>query len=166
MLSDPPTPLRLLYPALPCPTLPPTPSRTHAHTVYTDGNICLDILKSAWTPINDISAILISIQSLLNDPNPNSPANNEAATLYTENRREYHKRVRATVEGSWDGMEEADVIDVDEGAEKEDDAVAAVAAAAPPPPLTVLAAAGEGGTGGGSGAGGSEGKQEGDGSSS
>lgn len=35
-----------------------------------------------WSPIYDISAILTSIQSLLCDPNPNSPANSEAARLY------------------------------------------------------------------------------------
>ena len=31
-------------------------------------------------------------QSLLCDPNPNSPANSEAARLYQENRREYNRR--------------------------------------------------------------------------
>ena len=67
--------------------------------VYNDGKICLDILQNQWSPIYDISAILTSIQiflfimwSLLCDPNPNSPANAEAAKLYQENRREYIKR--------------------------------------------------------------------------
>jgi ubiquitin-conjugating enzyme E2 A len=40
-------------------------------------------------------------QSLLHDPNPNSPANNEAAQLYRENRREYEKKVAAIVQESW-----------------------------------------------------------------
>jgi ubiquitin-conjugating enzyme E2 A len=69
--------------------------------VYNDGSICLDILKSQWSPIYDISAILTSIQSLLCDPNPKSPANSEAARLYQENRREYNRRVRQIVEESW-----------------------------------------------------------------
>ena len=43
--------------------------------IYADGSICLDILQNQWSPIYDISAILTSIQSLLCDPNPNSPAN-------------------------------------------------------------------------------------------
>ena len=30
--------------------------------VYNDGNICLDILQTQWSPIYDISAILTSIQ--------------------------------------------------------------------------------------------------------
>jgi hypothetical protein len=41
------------------------------------------------------------LQSLLHDPNPNSPANNEAAQLYIENRREYEKKVAAIVQASW-----------------------------------------------------------------
>lgn len=40
--------------------------------------------------------------SLLNDPNTSSPANVEASNLYKENRKEYTKRVRETVEKSWD----------------------------------------------------------------
>eukprot|EP00941_MAST-03F_sp_MAST-3F-sp1_P001636 g1636.t1 len=74
--------------------------------VYADGSICLDILKSQWSPIYDISAILTSIQSLLCDPNPKSPANSEAARLYQENRREYNRRVRQVVEESWKPTEE------------------------------------------------------------
>ena len=50
--------------------------------IYNNGQICLDILQNQWSPIYDISAILTSIQSLLCDPNPNSPANSEAARLY------------------------------------------------------------------------------------
>jgi ubiquitin-conjugating enzyme E2 A len=69
--------------------------------VYADGQICLDILQNAWSPIYDVSAVLTSIQSLLCDPNPNSPANSEAARLFSENRAEYDKRVRACVEESW-----------------------------------------------------------------
>merc|ERR1719181_1044178 len=70
--------------------------------IYNDGQICLDILQNQWSPIYDISAILTSIQSLLTDPNPNSPTNSEAARLYSENRREYNRRVTQIVEASWD----------------------------------------------------------------
>jgi hypothetical protein len=67
------------------------------HAVYQDGSICLDILQKAWSPIYNVAAILTSIQSLLSDPNPNSPANSEASKLYTEDRAEYIRRVQATV---------------------------------------------------------------------
>ena len=61
----------------------------------------MDILTNQWTPIYDVHAILTSIQSLLSDPNPKSPANNEAAKLYAENIQEYVKRVTECVENSW-----------------------------------------------------------------
>ena len=69
--------------------------------VYNDGSICLDILHQQWSPIYDVSSILTSIQSLLCDPNPSSPANSEAARLFAENRSEYNQRVKECVEGSW-----------------------------------------------------------------
>ena len=77
----------------------------NGYIVYNDGGICLDILQNQWSPIYDIAAILTSIQSLLCDPNPNSPANSEAARLFQENRREYNRRVREIVESSWDALE-------------------------------------------------------------
>jgi len=55
--------------------------------VYATGKICLDILQNQWSPIYDIAAILTSIQSLLSDPNPTSPANAEASQLFEKDRR-------------------------------------------------------------------------------
>ena len=82
--------------------------------IYNDGQICLDILQNQWSPIYDISAILTSIQSLLSDPNPASPANSEASRLYSENRREYNRRVREVAEQSWKDGEDEDEDDSDE----------------------------------------------------
>lgn len=82
--------------------------------VYSDGKICLDILQNQWSPIYDIAAILTSIQSLLSDPNPASPANAEASQLFERDRREYNKRVREVVEESW--IEESAVADAEEPA--------------------------------------------------
>ena len=45
---------------------------------------------------------ILTIGSLLNDPNTGSPANVEASNLYKDNRKEYTKRVRETVEKSWE----------------------------------------------------------------
>ena len=74
--------------------------------VYANGELCLDILQNRWSPTYDVAAILTSIQSLLHDPNPNSPANAEAAQLYRENMKEYVRRVKVTVEESWLDPEE------------------------------------------------------------
>jgi ubiquitin-conjugating enzyme E2 A len=62
--------------------------------VYADGTLCLDILQDAWSPVQSVSSILKSIQSLLTDPNVDSPANTEAANLYKNNRTVYRRRVR------------------------------------------------------------------------
>lgn len=101
------------------PNRPPTVqflSKIFHPNVYGDGKICLDILQHQWSPIYDISAILTSIQSLLTDPNPASPANAEAAQLYERNRLEYNARVRAVVELSWlDGGSEEDNATEEEG---------------------------------------------------
>ena len=67
---------------------------------YVNGEICIDILKDQWSPIYDIKSILTSIQSLLTDPNPLSPANVEAAKLYNDNIQEYNKKVKECVEKS------------------------------------------------------------------
>jgi len=61
--------------------------------VGTSGNICLDILNSNWTPALKLSSVLLSISSLLNDPNPASPLNGEAGRQYTSNRAEYNRNV-------------------------------------------------------------------------
>ena len=72
-----------------------------------------------------MAAILTSIQSLLHDPNPNSPANAEAAQLYRENMKEYVRRVKVTVEESWLDPEEmtehGSAMDVGENMEGEAD---------------------------------------------
>jgi ubiquitin-conjugating enzyme E2 C len=54
------------------------------------GNICLDILKEKWSACYNVSTILLSIQSLLGEPNNDSPLNGYAAALW-ENQTEYSR---------------------------------------------------------------------------
>lgn len=73
--------------------------------VYNDGTLCMDIIQDAWSPCLNVSTILTSIQSLLTDPNPASPANPEAAQLLSCDTVAYNKRVRACVRKSLEGMQ-------------------------------------------------------------
>ena len=49
------------------------------------------------------------MQSLLSDPNPSSPANQEAARLYAENRREYNRRVQQCATDSWKSVQSSEM---------------------------------------------------------
>lgn len=61
--------------------------------VYRNGRVCLDILDNKWSPCYDVEMVVVSIQSLLDDPNVSSPANLDAAKLYESNRDKYRERI-------------------------------------------------------------------------
>ncbi|KAG9353373.1 hypothetical protein JZ751_017952, partial [Albula glossodonta] len=59
------------------------------------GFICLDILKEKWSALYDVRSILLSIQSLLGEPNNESPMNAGAAELW-ENQEDTTSTSRAS----------------------------------------------------------------------
>ncbi|KAK7207685.1 ubiquitin conjugating enzyme Ubc15 [Myxozyma melibiosi] len=75
--------------------------------VYPDGNVCISILHppgedkygyedagERWLPVHSVETILLSVIAMLSSPNPDSPANMDAAKELRENYPSFKKRVR------------------------------------------------------------------------
>ncbi|CAD7926192.1 unnamed protein product [Amoebophrya sp. A120] len=85
--------------------------------IYPDGKVCISILHppgtdafneqetadERWRPILGVESILMSVLSMLLDPNPDSPANADAAVMYRDNRDQWKKKVRALTRKSVEG---------------------------------------------------------------
>lgn len=62
----------------------------HTNVSPQSGYICLDILKHQWSPALSIQKVILSVSSLMSEPNPDDPLHGEAARLYKTNRSEYN----------------------------------------------------------------------------
>jgi len=83
--------------------------------IYPDGRVCISILhppgedafgyestSERWRPIHTAESILLSVISMLADPNSDSPANIDAAKQFREEKAEFMKRVKRCVRKSQD----------------------------------------------------------------
>jgi len=79
--------------------------------VYTDGKVCISILHppvhdelsdelpgERWLPSQSVSSILLSVISMLNDPNFSSPANVDASVECRKDYNTYTKRIKKLAE--------------------------------------------------------------------
>jgi len=101
------------------PNMPPTMkfiSEMWHPNVYEDGKVCISILHppgedamnaqespdERWRPILGVEQILVSVISMLSDPNDESPANLDAAVQWRNDRPAFKKKVRQIVRKSQD----------------------------------------------------------------
>jgi len=89
---------------LPLPPATPTISQVSFTTkiyhcnVTSAGKICLDILKDNWSPALTLSKVLLSISSLLTDPNPEDPLMGNIAEEYLKDRELHDRKAREWTE--------------------------------------------------------------------
>jgi len=76
------------------------PQAFYHPNVYPSGTICLSILNEGqdWRPGLSLKEIALGIQALLDEPNPNSPAQRDAYQHFIHDKTLYEKKVKEQVE--------------------------------------------------------------------
>ncbi|KAI5967323.1 UBC12 [Candida margitis] len=66
-----------------------------------DGNICLNILREDWSPVLSLNSVLIGLNFLFLEPNPNDPLNKEAANMLVKDKTQFERNVTTSMRGGY-----------------------------------------------------------------
>ncbi|KAI3620129.1 hypothetical protein CBS9595_002096 [Malassezia furfur] len=90
---------------------PHDPPKLYHPNLDLEGNVCLNILREEWNPILNLNSVLVGLQFLFLDPNPDDPLNKEAAEDLRRDRAAFANHVkRALAGGSLKGITYDDVL--------------------------------------------------------
>ena len=64
-----------------------------------EGHVCLNILREDWKPVLTINSVIMGLQFLMLEPNPDDPLNKKAAQLLIEDPGGFKRTVDATMKG-------------------------------------------------------------------
>lgn len=81
--------------------------------IYPDGRVCISILhppghdpnqyelqEERWSPVQSVEKILLSVMSMISDPNADSAANIDAAKMFREDREAFNREAKLCSEQS------------------------------------------------------------------
>lgn len=68
-----------------------------------EGHVCLNILRADWMPVLNLGAVVFGLMTLFLQPNPDDPLNKEVAQLMIDNRSQFDKNVKQSLQGGYVG---------------------------------------------------------------
>ncbi|KAK6460146.1 ubiquitin-conjugating enzyme/RWD-like protein [Scheffersomyces coipomensis] len=66
-----------------------------------EGNVCLNILREEWRPVLSINSVVMGLNHLFLEPNPNDPLNKQAANTFVKDIDQFKRNVSISMSGGY-----------------------------------------------------------------